>query len=188
VRKRQVGHAIDGTTKAGEGSFETSVKPDAMNVRLLLGILGALAGAILGAVAWAAITASTHFQIGYMAVGVGILAGYGMRVLSGGRDRADGIAAGIVALLGCVLGNLLTAVVVIAQHQHYAIVPAALAVLMQPALALELLRDGFDFMDLLFYAIAVYAGYRAALKPPSAQPAKPSDAPPPSAPASLPSE
>ncbi|MEA2719734.1 MAG: hypothetical protein QOJ39_1598 [Candidatus Eremiobacteraeota bacterium] len=142
-----------------------------MNAKLLLGIIGAVVGAVLGAIAWAAITATTNFQIGYMAVGVGILAGYGMRILSGGRDRADGIAAGVVALLGCVLGNILTAVVVIAQHQHYPIVATALAVLIQPVLSFELLRDGFNVMDLLFYGIAVYAGYRTALKPPAAAPA-----------------
>lgn len=161
----------------GEGSLSTSLKRRAVNARLLLGIAGALAGALLGAVAWAAITASTHFQIGYMAVGVGILAGYGMRVLSGGRDRAGGIAAGVVAFLGCVLGNLLTAVVVIAQHKHFAIVPAVLSVAIQPALAFDLLRSGFDMMDLLFYAIAVYAGYRAALKPSADTPASTNETP-----------
>ena len=145
--------------------------PPQSRAKLLLGIGGAVVAAVLGAIAWAAITATTHFQIGYMAVGVGILAGYVMRVLSGGRDRADGIATGVIALLGCVLGNLLTTVVVIAQHQHYAIVPTALSVLTQPVLSFELLRDGFDWMDLLFYAIAVYAGYRTALTPPATVPA-----------------
>jgi hypothetical protein len=139
-----------------------------MRSKLLLGILGALTGAVLGAVAWAAITASTNFQIGYMAVGVGILAGYGMRLLSGGFDRADGIAAGVIALLGCVLGNLFTIVVVMSQHVH-ASMPTVLAGLTkQPSLAFELMRAGFDWMDLLFYAIAVYAGYRTASKLPQA--------------------
>jgi len=141
-----------------------------MNAKLLLGTLGSLAGAVLGAIAWAAITATTNFQIGYMAVGVGFLAGYGMRVFGGGRDRADGIVAGVVALLGCILGNLLTAVVVIAQHEHYPMLAALLVVAKQPAFAAELVRDGFDLMDLLFYAIAVYAGYRTALKPPAPPP------------------
>ena len=138
-----------------------------MNGKLLVGTLGAIAGALLGAIAWAAITATTNFQIGYMAVGVGFLAGYGMRVLSGGRDRADGIVAGVVALFGCIVGNLLTAVVVIAQHEHYPIAVVLLAVATKPPFAAELIRDGFNVMDLLFYAIAVYAGYRTALKPPA---------------------
>ena len=137
--------------------------------KLLVGTIGALIGALLGAVAWAAITASTNFQIGYMAIGVGFLAGFGMRLLGGGHGRAGGIVAGAVALLGCLFGNLLTVVIVIAQHQHYPI-PAVLGVtLMRPVFAFELLRDGFSVMDLLFYALAVYAGYRTAIKPPAAQ-------------------
>lgn len=139
-----------------------------MNGNLLLGTLGAVAGAVLGAIAWAAITAATNFQIGYMAIGVGFLAGYGMRVLGGGRDRAGGIVAGAVALLGCVLGNLLAAIVVIAQHEHYAIDVVLRAAIAKPAFTGALVRDGFDLMDLLFYALAVYAGYRTALKPPAA--------------------
>jgi hypothetical protein len=139
-----------------------------MNAKLLLGTLGAAAGALAGAVAWGAITAATNFQIGYMAVGVGFLAGLGMRQLSGGRRRADGIVAGAVALLGCILGNLLAAVIVIAQHDHYPIAAVLTVVLTKPAFAADLIRTGFDLMDLLFYAIAVYVGYRTALKPAAA--------------------
>ena len=65
-----------------------------MVMRLVTGTVGAVIGAIIGAIAWAAISSATGFQIGYVAVGVGFLAGYGMRTLGGGRDRADGIVAG----------------------------------------------------------------------------------------------
>jgi hypothetical protein len=136
-----------------------------MASRLLLGTLGAIVGAAVGAVAWAAITAATNFQIGYMALGVGLLAGYGMRLLGGGRDRADGIIAAIVALLGCVAGNVLTAIVVVAQHGHYPYLAVLMAVLSKPAVVGEILQQGFNVLDLPFYAIAIYAGYRTAMKP-----------------------
>jgi len=136
-----------------------------MNGKIVLGTLGAVIGAVIGAIAWAAITAATNFQIGYMAVGVGFLAGFGMRALSGGLVRSEGIIAGAVALLGCVLGNLLTGVVVIAQHEHYPMWAVALAVFTHAGFAGDILSNGFNVMDLLFYAIAVYAGYRTALKP-----------------------
>ena len=140
-----------------------------MRGKLLLGTLGSIAGAVLGAIAWGAITAATHFQIGYMAVGVGILAGYGMRMLGGGRDRADGVIAGIVAFLGCVLGNLLTIVIDFAPHDaaHRGIPDLTLLLLLNPKLAWFMLTANFNVMDVLFYALAVYAGYRTALKPPA---------------------
>jgi hypothetical protein len=137
-------------------------------MKLLLGTVGAIAGAVLGAIAWGAITAATHFQIGYMAIGVGFLAGYGMRVLGGGRDRADGVVAGIVAFFGCVLGNLLTVVIDFAPHDdaHRGIMELTMLVLINPKLAWLLLTQSFSIMDVVFYALAVYAGYRTALKPP----------------------
>ena len=141
-----------------------------MKPTLLLGTLGAIAGAVVGAIAWGAITAATHFQIGYMAIGVGFLAGYGMRLLGGGRDRADGIIAGIVAFLGCVLGNLLTVVIDFAPHDdaHRGVVELTMLILLNPKLAWFMLSENFSVMDLVFYGIAVYAGYRTALKPPAA--------------------
>ena len=150
-----------------------------MRRKLLLGTLGSIAGAILGAIAWGAITAATHFQIGYMAVGVGFLAGYGMRVLGGGRDRADGVIAGIVAFLGCVLGNLLTIVIDFAPHDaaHRGVAELTLLVLLNPKLAWLMLNENFSIMDVLFYALAVYAGYRTALKPPAAAAEAPESAP-----------
>lgn len=132
---------------------------------LLFGTLGALLAAVLAAIAWAAITASTGFQIGYMAVGVGFLAGYAMRVLGGGRDAADGIIAGAVALAGCVLGNLLAGAAIVANHLHYPVIAVELNVLLRPATAMMILKDGFNVMDLLFYAIGGYTGHRTALKP-----------------------
>ncbi len=143
-----------------------------MRGKLLLGTLGAIAGALLGAIAWGAITAAAHVQIGYMAVGVGFLAGYGMRMLGGGRDRADGVIAGIVAFLGCVLGNLLTVVIAFAPHDnaHRGVAELTLLLLMNPKLAWLMLQESFNIMDVVFYALAVYAGYRTALKPPAIAP------------------
>ncbi|MDP9105295.1 MAG: hypothetical protein M3N49_05100 [Candidatus Eremiobacteraeota bacterium] len=147
----------------------------------MLGTLGAIAGALIGAIAWGAITAATHFQIGYMAIGVGFLAGYGMRTLGGGRDRADGIVAGIVAFVGCVLGNLLTVVIDFAPHDalHRGIADLTLMVLLSPKLAWFLLTQSSNIMDLVFYALAVYAGYRTALKPHVAMTSVAEAAPPP---------
>lgn len=136
-----------------------------MQSKLLLGTIGAIVGAVIGAIAWAAITATTNFQIGYMAIGIGFLVGFAMRTFSGGRERIEGIVAGAVALLGCALGNLLAIVVTIGQHDHYPLGGMLLGLARNPLAAVELLRIGFDWMDLLFYAIAAYAAYRTALAP-----------------------
>ncbi|MDB5093075.1 MAG: hypothetical protein JWO85_1176 [Candidatus Eremiobacteraeota bacterium] len=132
--------------------------------RLAIGTLGAIAGALLGALVWAGVSSATGYQIGYMAVLVGYLSGYGMRTLGGGRDRADGFVAGAVALAGCVLGNLLTVAADVANHLHKPLEPLVLRLLTSPGVSFALLQSGFGIMDVLFYAIAAYAGYRTAFK------------------------
>jgi hypothetical protein len=81
-------------------------------------VTGALAGVVAAAVGagiWAAITAYSGYQIGYMALGVGFLTGIAMRKAGNGRSQAFGILAGVIAVLGCVVGNLLSACVFLSQ-------------------------------------------------------------------------
>ncbi len=50
------------------------------NQNLLFGVVGGMVAAAVGAAIWAVITALTNFQIGWMAVGVGFLVGYAVRM------------------------------------------------------------------------------------------------------------
>lgn len=134
-------------------------------LRLLSGTLAAIAGALAGAIAWAMITSMTGWQIGYMAVLVGFLAGYGMRWASGGAERSGGIVAALVALAGCVVGNWLTVAIEGAKTFHQPLAAVMLGLAADPAMSVKLLQLGFSPMDLVFYAIAAYAGYRTAMRP-----------------------
>jgi hypothetical protein len=63
-----------------------------------------------------------------------------------------------LSLLGCVAGNLLTACIIISTHQHIPFVQ--LVSRLNPEIVIELIKATFNPMDLLFYGIAVYEGYR----------------------------
>src|SRR4051812_10018311 len=71
-------------------------------------LIGGLASAIVGAVLWAVITVATEHQIGYMAIGVGFLAGFSVRYFGCGIDFHFRIVGAFFALLGCALGNFLS--------------------------------------------------------------------------------
>jgi hypothetical protein len=131
---------------------------------LLLGILAGIAAAFVGASIWAVITVVTKFQIGWMAVGVGFLVGYAVRIFGKGISTPFGVVGALCALLGCLLGNLLSACGFIANGQGASVVDVVLSVLLQPALAFEILKVTFSPMDVLFYAIAVYEGYKLAFR------------------------
>ena len=124
---------------------------------LALAIFAGVGAAIAGAAAWAAVTVTTEFQIGYMAIAVGFLVGYAVR-LGKGIDKVFGIVGAILALLGCVLGNLLSAVGFLSKELHMGVMETLSR--LDYSKIPEILVSTFSVMDLVFYAIAVYEGYR----------------------------
>lgn len=126
------------------------------------------AAAVVGAVLWAVVTVTTHYQIGFMAIGLGFLVGWAVRTTGRSGAPVLGYLGAVFALAGCILGNLLTASGFFAATMGVPLSVALANVLLQPAVAARALQDGFDPMDLLFYAIAVYEGYKIARRPVSA--------------------
>ena len=59
-----------------------------------------LAAAVIGGIAWALLTINTGYQIGYMAVGVGFLVGFAVR-LGNGIDKIFAYTGALLALPGC---------------------------------------------------------------------------------------
>jgi len=123
-----------------------------------LGLLGGVLGAAIGAGIWGAITAATNFQIGWMAVGVGFLTGFGVRVLGNGIDKLFGYMGAALSFGGCLAGNLLSALIYVSAHEHIAF--ATVAGRMSVSIAWEILKATFSPIDVLFYALALYFGYR----------------------------
>ncbi|UCG05550.1 MAG: hypothetical protein JSV83_16775 [Desulfobacterales bacterium] len=128
------------------------------NQNLSLGILGGMGAAAIGAIIWAVITALTNFQIGWMAVGLGFLVGIGVRSLGKGINTSFGIVGAILSLVGCLAGNLLTVCILISRQEGIELFN--LLTRLNPAVVVELIKATFNPMDLLFYGIAVYEGYR----------------------------
>ncbi len=125
-----------------------------------LGVIGGLIAAIAGGVIWASVTVATQYQIGWMAVGIGFLVGISVRYLGKGLTKPFGIAGGALALFGCLLGNFLTICGVVAIDAGQPLVDVTLTIASQPLAAFELMRASFSPIDLLFYGIAVYEGYK----------------------------
>ena len=130
--------------------------------KLGLAIVAGTVAAVAGAAIWAAATIATGYQIGWLAIIVGVLVGMAVRMAGNGIDRAFGITGAILSLLGCALGNLLTVAYFAAQAEG---VPYfELLTQLDLDTALQLMIATFNPMDLLFYLFAVYFGYRYAIR------------------------
>ncbi len=131
---------------------------------LMRGIFAGVAAGIVGAAVWAIVTVMTQYQIGWMAVGVGFLVGYAVRLLGKGMTKTFGVLGATCALCGCVLGNVLSVCGFVSREESVPFLLVAVNVLLQPAMIFEMLKATFSPMDLLFYGIAVYEGYRLSFR------------------------
>ncbi|MGV3757842.1 MAG: hypothetical protein ACO1QS_20870 [Verrucomicrobiota bacterium] len=129
-----------------------------MNGKPVLGAVGGFVAAIIGAAIWATVTVLTEYQIGWMAVGVGILVGLAIRVMGRGNHIIYPMMGGVFALLGCVLGNLLSGIGFLAKELDMSYFAAMGEFDWSESFAL--LKAMSSVMDILFYAIAIYEGVK----------------------------
>jgi len=126
--------------------------------RMPLGLLAGAAAALTGAGIWAAVTVGTGYQIGWMAIGVGVLVGFAVRLSGKGIDKVYGIVGAGLALFGCLIGNLFAVCAMVASAESMPL--AEVLGRLNPQAAVQLLTATFSPIDLLFYGLAVYEGYK----------------------------
>ncbi|MCV9389083.1 toxin-antitoxin system YwqK family antitoxin [Reichenbachiella ulvae] len=129
---------------------------------IVYALVGGLFVSVICAFIWAAITVATEYQIGYMAIAVGLAAGVGVRFFGAGVESIYGFIGAFYALLGCALGNLFSQVGFIAEYQQLSYWNTLM--LMDLDLIVEVFIDSFSPMDLLFYGFAIVEGYKFAFR------------------------
>ncbi len=77
------------------------------SANLPLGIVGAVVAGFVGMLAWYFLIKLTGYEIGYAAWGVGILVGFGARILGRQGSKALGVAAAICAFVAILGGEYL---------------------------------------------------------------------------------
>lgn len=130
---------------------------------LLMGLIGGGVAMLVSAIVWGAITYFTEYQIGWMAIGVGFLVGIAVKFFGRGKSVIFGISSAVLALVGCILGNLIFYSGVIAREESASFLQVFFLLLLSPAAAIEVFAIAFGFMDVLFYGLAAYAGFSTAL-------------------------
>jgi hypothetical protein len=133
--------------------YEQLRAQQSLGVALFAGI----GAAIVGGIAWAAVTVTADFQIGYMALAVGFLVGFAVR-LGNGIDKIFGVLGATFSLVGCLLGNILSAIIFLGKQDHLGLSETFSK--LDYSRIPEVFTASFSLMDLLFYGLAVYEGYR----------------------------
>jgi hypothetical protein len=130
---------------------------------LILGLVGGGVAMLISAVIWGVITYITEYQISWMAIGVGFFVGIAIQKLGKGKTLTYGVSGAVLSLLGCLLGNLFFYSGILAREWEVSFLDVLFAFVTQPDFLVEIFTVAFDFRDLLFYALAAYIGFRAAM-------------------------
>jgi hypothetical protein len=130
---------------------------------LILGLIGGSLAMLICAAIWGVITYFLEYQISWMAIGVGFLVGVAVRRFGKGKTLIFGLSSAVLSLLGCVLGNYLFYIGILSREWGVPFIRVLFGVTLDPAAIIEIFTVGFDFRDLLFYAIAAYVGYQTTL-------------------------
>ena len=130
--------------------------------KLLLGGFAGLAAAIIGAIIWAVVTVTTKYQIGFMALGVGALVGFALRIGNGGK--LYGILGAFLALFGCILGNYFSLIAFASAEEHVSFFTMLNNA--EPTKVISVMWEDFMSTSIVFYALAAYEGYKfSAIRP-----------------------
>jgi len=137
--------------------------PQALVPALAGGGLAALAGGVL----WGLVAYAIKHEVGYMAIGIGFLAGYAVYLFSGKRK---GIPLQIVAALSSLIGILIGKYVIFfafvrqAIAKEYGAASAAKVSMVSPVAILTFFKDGLKGLvsgyDILWVVLAVYFAWR----------------------------
>jgi hypothetical protein len=136
--KRETQHMIESDADAKKSAKES--KASAIG-SMMLGTLFSFIGAMIGALIWAVIVYLTHYEITYVAIGLGALCGFGMNM---GYDPDDGTFAGIISafmsLVGIVAAKVMTVLIFIS-----AMVGSLGDIEIDEATQLEMMREGVAY-------------------------------------------
>ena len=133
-----------------------------MEQNLPLAIGAGIAVSLLGSILWAAISIATGYQIGYMAVAIGAGVGFIIRIAGNGVDPIFGYSGALIAVLGCVFGNFFSIIGFYADSEGLNYFETLFA--FDYSYFIDVMTETFSIMDLLFYGIAGYEGYRFAFR------------------------
>jgi len=126
------------------------------------GFLAGAVAALVGAGVWALVTILTGYQIGFMAIGVGFLVGLAVQFFGKGISKTFGVMGAALALIGCLLGNYFTVVHFVSEAEGLGFFDTLSQI--NPAAIPELMMVTFSPMDLVFYGIAVYEGFKLSIR------------------------
>jgi hypothetical protein len=136
----------------------TAVTPPLSANNYPLIVLAGFGAMLAGAALWTLVTVITNTALGLMAIAVGLIVGFTIQKVRTQRDRKLAWLGAGLALAGCVLGNALSLCFFLSKE--YGISADQVFLRLGVDGLARMMVAAFDPMDLLFYGIALYEGFK----------------------------
>ena len=138
-----------------------SLEAQGQDINYPMATVGALLGGVAGAVVWWGFTVITSISFGLVAVVIGYTVGKGAMILSG-HKRSVGLQglAVVVSALSYFYASYLVNRTFLLQAMAERGQEAALPLLPDPGLLVEIVSLSFDVMDLVFLAIVLWQAWK----------------------------
>lgn len=124
------------------------------------GVAAGIIAMLASAVAWGVITVLTGYNYSLVAIGVGLLVGFAIQLGGKGLSAKYSAVAALLAVLGCLGGNLMAGVIYEAQYAEAAVTDILFSLSFDDIVAFY--SATLEFMDLIFWLVAVAASWQIA--------------------------
>jgi len=141
------------------GEAVKTVEFDSGNLAFALGA-GVIA-ALLGAALWMGITVATGLHIGYVALAVGAMVGFAVRVAGKGDTLVFGIIGAVLTLIGCLLGQVAAETQLAATQASIGFFDVITSVGLVQIVTLVVEHTGP--ITYFIYAIGIYEGFKLSM-------------------------
>lgn len=130
-------------------------------VRMVLATCAGLVACFAGAVLWGAVTVFTGYELGIIAIALGLMVGGVIAFVKKSDHIYFGIIGALLALIACVLGKYFGMIGLIAQE--YSVGYFNCMQNLTTDMVVSLFKETFSPIDLLFYGLAIYEGFRLSM-------------------------
>jgi hypothetical protein len=124
---------------------------------VITGFLAGLFAAAIGAAIWMAVKVGLHLEWALVAIVIGAMVGFAVRVAGQGSHPLFGIIGALLTFAGCFTGEILTLIYrqVSDQHDFYYIATTS-----DYTILAKVVFSHTDAIGWVIYAVALYEGYK----------------------------
>jgi hypothetical protein len=126
-----------------------------------LGLVAGIIAAVIGAGAWMGITLATESHLGLVAIGVGALVGYAVRIGGRGRTIIFGIMGAVLTALSCLAGEVATVIQLASSPEHNFFDSLQHTDLMA---LISTILEKTDPISWLIYAFGIFEGFKFSIR------------------------